>query len=295
MRKAVSNNVKKSFNQPHARDCWSASLQDVALGFASGPYYHQDEVSAIPDDKHWIAMPRFPVLQNGKVRPVDDGRPSGSNANSFSALTEKLQVTSKDHIITACKIFYKSMLEQNKTVGEDSKDKVGSCDESKAFRQIPVHPNARKLAVVTMWDPTSNREAFFIMIGHLFGLTASVMNFNRRAVALTYILQKYFMMPALSYFDDRFGIARGPILDLDTRIVLELCNLLGVAVNSKTQKGHVVDLLGVTFDHNRGVIDLKEERRIRLIDESEEIIKNDLLTPGHPGKLRGKLMYIAGH
>ena len=70
VRKAVSNKVKKSFIQPHAGDCWSASLQDVALGFASGPYYHHDEVSAILDDKHWIAMPRFPVLQNGKVRPV---------------------------------------------------------------------------------------------------------------------------------------------------------------------------------------------------------------------------------
>ena len=40
--------------------------------------------------EEWIATPRFPVLQNSSVRPVDDGSRSGSRANLFAALCERL-------------------------------------------------------------------------------------------------------------------------------------------------------------------------------------------------------------
>ena len=42
-------------------------------------------------------MPRFSVLQADKVRPVDDGSGTGSCANSFSYITEKLQVPTAAH------------------------------------------------------------------------------------------------------------------------------------------------------------------------------------------------------
>ena len=48
----------------------------------------------------WIAMPRFTVLQADKVRPVDDGSGTGSCANSFSYITEKLQVPTADLVIS---------------------------------------------------------------------------------------------------------------------------------------------------------------------------------------------------
>ena len=57
-------------------------------------------------------------------------------------------------------------------------------DEKKAFRQIAVHPDHRRISIIAVYDPCLEKVAFFIMKGHPFGLTASVFNFNRRAHAL---------------------------------------------------------------------------------------------------------------
>ena len=67
---------------------------------------------------------------------------------------------------------------------------------------------------------------------------------------------------------------------------------MGVQLNSKSQMGPVVGLLGVTFDHQRGIIDLKDRRK-NLIVEIKEMTASDQLTPGRAGKLRGKLMNVA--
>ena len=82
-----------SINQ---RVIWEKSLEDVAEGYAVGPFYEEGEVECILGTPSWIAMPRFPVLQADKVRPVDDGSGTGSCANSFSYITEKLQVPTAD-------------------------------------------------------------------------------------------------------------------------------------------------------------------------------------------------------
>ena len=58
--------------------------------------------------------------------------------------------------------------------------------------------------------------------------------------------------------------------------------------------GPVVDILGVTFDHQRGINDLQEDRRKKLILEIKETTASDRLTSGRTGKLRGKLMHAAG-
>ena len=106
----------------------------------------------------------------------------------------------------------------------DESELVGSwfLDEIKAFRQ------ACTLAV-------TQTGGFFVMIGHSFRLTASVKNYDRRAVALTHIIQEFFQIPTLSC--TRFGMARQSLLKLDSDLISELCHLLGVQLNSKSQMG----------------------------------------------------------
>ena len=165
------------------QEVWKASLLDVSKGFATGPWYEEDEISQALGTPHWVAMPRFPLQQGEKVRPIDDGSHTGSHCNSFARMTEKLWVPSADYIVAVIR-----------SLASKSPHQLGGwiVDEKSAFRQLPVLPAHRTTAVVAMCNPDTGRIGHFLMTGHPFGLTSSVFNFNRRATALTDIMVKEF-------------------------------------------------------------------------------------------------------
>ena len=82
---------------------WDKTLADRDSGFCCGPYYSEDRVSDVLGTKAWLPMPRFPVMKNAKVRPVDDGSATGSCANNFSHMVEKLEVPSIDMLLAVIK------------------------------------------------------------------------------------------------------------------------------------------------------------------------------------------------
>ena len=79
---------------------WDKTMSDVTEGFCTGPFFDSEQVSDILKTPAWLPMPRFPVQQRGKLRPVDGGSATGSHANAFAHMTEKLSVPSTDVIIT---------------------------------------------------------------------------------------------------------------------------------------------------------------------------------------------------
>ena len=66
------------------------------------------------------------------------------------------------------------------TWGSQEEVKGWVLDERKAYRQIPILPQHRRWSVITLKDPTDGRVAYFVMIGHSFGLVSAVYNYNRR-------------------------------------------------------------------------------------------------------------------
>ena len=52
IRQTVSKKIMQSANNPHGMDCWNASIQDVDMGFAVGPFYHEHQVSEALADDH---------------------------------------------------------------------------------------------------------------------------------------------------------------------------------------------------------------------------------------------------
>ena len=74
-------------------------MEDVAAKFAIGPIFGPSEVDTIFGRKEWLPIPRFGVEQRGKVRPVDDGSPTGSFGNAWCAMPENLQVPNLDEIV----------------------------------------------------------------------------------------------------------------------------------------------------------------------------------------------------
>ncbi|CAE7939621.1 unnamed protein product, partial [Symbiodinium sp. KB8] len=140
-----------------------------------------------------------------------------------------------------------------------------------AYRQVPISPAHRKWSVVALKDPSTGKVAFFVMVGHSFGLVSAVYNYNRRSAAIT---------------DDTatsaFALAEKVHWWLGARFdqqKLQLCS--------------DPTILGVTYDLEQYLLKIKKSRKKELFDEISMILEHEELSPGQAGKLRGKLMFGA--
>ena len=53
--------------------------------------------------------------------------------------------------------------------------------------------------MVALKDPSTGKVAFFVMVGHSFGLVSAVYNYNRRSAAITDILRRVFSVAAFNF------------------------------------------------------------------------------------------------
>ena len=74
-------------------------------------------------------------------------------------------------------------------------------DLSKAYKQLPILPEHRDLAVVFFRD-REGKPVFLIPNSLMFGSTAAVYAFNRVSRSLWFLINKYLHVPYAVYFDD---------------------------------------------------------------------------------------------
>ena len=264
---------------------WDKTMADVSGGYCREPLHFEMEVTALLGTADWIAIPRFPVSQANGVRPLDDGSICGSGADLYGHTVEKLAVLDTDYAITVARAL--NLQVEGEQIGG------WTVDEASAFRQLPILPGDRKVAVIALCEPGSGAVKQFSMSGHPFGLTASVFNFCRRGLALTIVFLRLFHM------DDRFGLARLGMVQEEAQILVEVCSLLGVKTNNKVADGLELDILGVHFNSpweswRSGTLDRRRLswkyapllRRIALLlDKPPNSVVNLCLLPGAPRPL----------
>lgn len=176
---------------PHDRDLWEASMEDVNLGRMSGPFSSLDEVAEVVGPEFFVSR-RFGVDQGGNVRPCDDFLRSYLNRTVWCSRKLKLpQVDDFCALASAC--FAAGLTPQ-----------FWKVDHEAAYRQIPLRPDQRRLAVVVFCDPVSGERRFWIHRSLPFGALAAVYAYNRPARALVHIARTLFRIPVDSFFDD-FG------------------------------------------------------------------------------------------
>lgn len=59
--------------------------------------------------------------------------------------------------------------------------------------------------MIAIKDPCSGQVAFFVMVGHSFGLVSAVYNYNRRSAAINEFLCSIFGLVAFNFYDDKYG------------------------------------------------------------------------------------------
>ena len=163
-------------------------------------------------------------------------------------------------------------------------------DERKAYRQVAIDPAHRKFSVVAFRHFEIGKVAYFIMIGHSFGLVSAVYTYNLRSALVNEILQKIFMMISFNFYDDKYGFETNKTIHSAMECAQSMHQWLGAMYDQKKlQLGQLVDILGITYDFSELILRIKEGRKEELLEEIKSILVSGLLEPGHAGKLKGKL------
>ena len=268
----------------HSPKVWGATLEDVAEGAAVGPFFEESEVSEFVGDDHWIPTQRFEVVQKNKVRGVDSATSNG--INMATVVTEKFELPSTDANVAVVKWLHSRL--------PDKALRGWVLDERRAYRQVPISPGHRKWSVVALKDPGTGKVAFFVMVGHSFGLVSAVYNYNRRSAAITDILRRVFSVAAFNFYDDKYGFEPEDTVASAFALAEKVHWCLGARFDQqKLQLCSDPTILGVTYDLEQYLLKIKKSRKKELFDEISMILEHEELSPGQAGKLRGKLMFGA--
>ena len=99
-------------------------------------------------------------------------------------------------------------------------------DLSKAYKQLPIAPNHRDLAVVFFRDRNGDPR-YYIPNALMFGSTAAVYGFNRVSRSLWFLINKFLKVPSAAYFDDYPMFSpKGAAAETDA-LVSDFLDLLG--------------------------------------------------------------------
>jgi hypothetical protein len=279
----VTKNVARCDLTEHTAKVWEATMEDVAEGSTLGPFFSKQEVSQFLGTDEWIPTQRFEVVQKNKVRGVDSATING--VNLATTITEKLELPSTDVNVAALR-WLRSKLPK----GTDVQGWV--LDERKAYRQLAVRPDQRRWSVIAMREPKEGKIAFFVMIGHSFGLVSAVYNYNRRSAAITDILRRVFFVAAFNFYDDKYGFEPATTCASAFETAQKVHWWLGAQFDEKKlQLCQDPTILGVTYDLVGMELKIKQARKVELLDEISSILSSQVLPPGQAGKLRGKLMF----
>ena len=284
LRQKIISRVKSVPVSENLFKIWQATLEDCDEGSSIGPIETEQQVSAILGCEDWIPTQRFEVVQKNKVRGCDSA--TTNMINQVTVITEKLQLPSTDSNVAALRLL--------KTLTPSAKLQGWVLDERKAYRQVAVRPDHRKFSVICLKDPDKKCPAFFIMIGHSFGLVSAVYNYNRRSAAINEILVKLFKLVAFSFYDDKYGFETETTCSSAHLVAQSVHTWLGARFDQKKlQLSRSPAILGVTYNLEQMQLEIKPERKVELFSELEHILETGLLDRGAAGKLKGKLMFGA--
>ena len=251
-------------------------MEDVEEAVSLDPSFSSSEVSSVVGDP-WIPTQRFEVVQKNKVRGVDSATVNG--INTASSVSEKLDLPSTDVNVSALRWLRSNVVDQPIS--------GWVLDERKAYRQIAIRPDP--WSVIALRQPCSGRTAFFVMIGHSFGLVSSVYNYNRRSAAITDILRRIFGVAAFNFYDDKYGFEPKSTVESAFQCAQKVHWWLGAQFDAKKlQLSSAPTILGVTYALEGMRLLIKQKRKEEILDEIESIMSSGILPPGQAGKLRGR-------
>ena len=246
---------------------WEKTVEEAGKGHLSGPY----SFDSLPQD--CLVSSRFPLLQGGKLRPIDNY--SSSLINDTVTVSEKPITHSIDEIA----LLITKLAKAAKKKG--IKSIFGrTADLKSAYRQLAVADSSLRFSYLAVYHPHEAEPKLFQQLAVPFGSTKAVYSFLRVARALWTILVKGALIPTTNYFDDFVLLALSGDRSSCSHAFDEVMRLLGwkLSEDKTTEWATSFEALGVLFeiDQNRFRCSEGQEHR-------EETKRTDFVFEGIPG------------
>ncbi|CAE7739197.1 unnamed protein product [Symbiodinium sp. CCMP2592] len=241
---------------------WDEALEQADKGWLRGPFTWS-EVDAKYQGT-WIGSKRFGIVQNEKIRAIDDL--SEFLVNSSVTETEKITLEGVDQIVATARFF--------SCAAKDGEDRFRLPAENGG------HPHDAWATILAVYDPNEDEVKFFEAVALPFGAVSSVTGFNHAARALKLILSRLLWLVNTSYYDD--------FTQLDFEALAE---------SSETTAERIMDLLGWEISNGEK---LHRMRRASTSWESPLILvsptradKNTL--QNSLASFKGRLLFATNH
>ena len=217
------------------------SREEVEAGFLKGPFSSCQKISEELHCNDWSLTRRFFIEQGEKIRTIDNYKESGINeafgTSSYLALQDTdflaalLRFISKVCAVTSHVVIPMS----DGTVWKGQWHNELRCqpkwwgrcaDLSKAYKQIAVHPDSLREAVLGF--PVGGGEwEFYISRSLPFGATSSVFSFNKVSRGLWHLLVSELRLITTVFFDDFPILELEPLRHLTSKVIGSFLDLLG--------------------------------------------------------------------
>ena len=182
---------------------------------------------------------------------------------------------------------------------------MGKClDLSKAYKQLPVKPEHRDLAVVHFKSP-DNENLFYVPNSLTFGSTAAVFAFNRVSRSLWFLLNTYLKIPSACHFDDFPLFSPTSSAERTDTQVSEFLNLLGWRRSQTGAKGlpfaESFDVLGFTLNLDQLkeggglILENKPGRVDKMKQKIFQVKENGIMKLHEAQELHGLLNFACGY
>ena len=237
-------------------------------------------------------MRRFIIEQGTKLQPIDDGLEA--QLNSAYTSTIRLDLQDAEYVIALT-------LELGKRTGLNWVGKT--LDLSKAYKQLPIKPSHRDIAVVFFRDH-AGKARYYIPNSLMFGSTAGVCAFNRVSRSLWFLINVLLKVPSAVYFDDYPMFSLEKAAAETDAVGSDFLDLLGWRHDRTGPKGKPspsFDVLGLALDlsslHRAGVVTLKnkEGRADKISSKIVGIQKAGHMSLSEAQELHGLLNFATGY
>ena len=270
------------------------TMKEFKTGHMIGPY----NIEEVPLDSFIITRRKcirqgFDEAGNPKFRNVDDFTASGINATAEAA--ESYIPEGFENAL--------AMLCQYSDNSADPESLVMEgyvADYATAFRQDPVRPDQQNLVVIAFWNPILKKVQAGIMRGHPFGAALSPQNFARIPESMCFIARKLLFLPIAHYSDDNYCFEKQLVVKSGWEAWRDINDIMGWILGEPGSEKFplhslVMKLLGVKLTFSQGLVTISiDPDKVANISESlANILRNNILTPGHSGQLAGKLQFIS--
>jgi hypothetical protein len=276
------------------RRCWEATIKETTGGDGpdeartmEGPFTFE-EIERRFGRGQWRSMGRFPVQQNGDIRPCDDACASGHNAATRP--WEKVQCIAADWPMRVAAAFVAALGEHT-----DWDLWLATDDQFKAYRFAPSC--SPELTVVVMRNPHTGEPAYFTMRGFNFGLVSAVHGYLRIPGSTAAMAQRLGACVTAHYFDDFPTCEPHFARDSGQQFLQCLQRVLGFPMSCKKSQSPALSrvFLGLTSDfthlRQRGFAELYLDsiRAKRYGERIDEILDSSVCTEETAARLTGKL------